>query len=489
MAEQKNPVPVEEEEESGLDIGVILHDMVRGFLKYWFVVLALVLVLGLYGMYKSVSSYRPLYRCQASFTVVATDVPSGSSTYYNRQAASTLKTAFPHFLGTDIMQDLMREDLGVSYINGSITADSLAESNLFTLTVISPDPQDAKRILEAVIDNSPEMLRIARYDAQLYMFDPPTLPEAPYNQMSWLGGTAKHAILGLALGIGFLLVYALTRNTVRREQDVESRLNQTCFAVIPQVYFKKRTGKVDTTISIFNEKTGIAFQESIRGLSLRVMGTMQEAEHKVLGVTGTVPGEGATTAAWNIAMALAESGKKVILLDGSFRAVRGKTDLPGLESYLEGSCELSDILVRDHKAHIFTVSCRRNMTAVELSRYTNQLQTLIQAARSVVDYVIVDIPPCQNVGEAATAIELCEGLLYVIRQDVVKMGRIMDTIEDLSRYDAKLYGCILNGAQSGLIGYGYGYGYNYSRYSYSRYGRYGSYGYGRYGYGYGEKKQ
>ena len=128
------------------------------------------------------------------------------------------------------------------------------------------------------------------------------------------------------------------------------------------------------------------------------------------------------------------------------------------------------------------------MTPAELAKYTQQLQSLILGARSVMDYVIVDIPPCENLGDAAIGVELCEGLLYVIRQDTVKMGRIMDAIEDLSRYEANIYGCILNGAQSGLAGYGYGYGYNYSRYSYSRYSRYG---YGRYGYGYGygEKKK
>ncbi len=485
MAEQKNMTPEEQEEESGLDLGVILHDMVRGFLKYWYVVLALVLVFGLWGLYRSVSSYRPMYRSQASFTVVAQEANQTSSTYYNRQAASTLASTFPHLLSTDIMQELMLEDLGVPYINGYIAATSLADSNLFTLTVTSSDPEDARDILEAVIRIAPQMLRIARYEAGLNMIDAPLLPTEPYNRMAWLGATAKSAMVGLLLGVAFLALYALTRNTIRREKEIEQKLNQPCFAVIPQVEFKKRRGKVDTTISIFNEKTGVAFQESFRGLSLRTVTTMQEAEHKVLGITGTVEGEGTTITARNIAMALSESGKKVILLDGSFQAVKDKNDRPGLESYLDGSCELSQILIRDHKAHIFTISCRRSMTAVELTRYTQQLQTLILAARSVVDYVIVDIPPAQNLSDAAAAIELCEGLLFVIRQDNVKLGRIMDTIEDLSRYDAKLYGCILNGAQSGIAGYGYGYGYNYSRYSYSRYGRYGRYGYGRYGYGYG----
>ncbi len=489
MADEKNTAPMEEGEESGLDLSVIFHDMVRGFLKYWYVVLALVLVFGLKGMFDATSGYVAMYKCQSSFTVVAPESESNDYTntaYYDRATASQMATTFPYLLGTDLLRERIQEDLGRPYSAG-ISASSLSNSNLFTLTVTSRDPQEAYDVLVSVVNNYPEVSALVMGEVQLNMIDPPRLPTDPYNEMAWMGATVKKAVFGLALGLGLLLLYALTRNTVRREQDIEGKLNQQCLAIIPQVQFKKRTGKVDTTISIFNEKTGVGFQESFRGLALRLTSAMQEQEHKVLGVTGTTLGEGTTTVARNIAMALAESRKKVLLIDGTFQAVRDKNDRPGLESYLEGNCELADILVRDHKAHIYTITCRRKMMPSELGKYARQLQSLILGARNVMDYVIVDIPPCENLGDAAAGVELCEGLVYVIHQDNVKMGRVMDAVEDLGRYEAKLYGCILNGAQAGLAGYGYGYGYSYSRYSYSRYGRYG---YGRYGYGYGygEKK-
>lgn len=488
MAEEKNTVPQEENENSGIDLGVLLHDMVRGFLKYWYVVMFLVLILGLKGLYDSVSGYVPLYRCQASFTVVAPESENGDSynTYYDRTTASQMAATFPHLLSTDLLSERIREDLGGSY-SASIRSSSLANSNLFTLTVTSRDPQEAYDVLVSVVNNYPEVSAMVMGEVQLNMIDPPRLPTQAYNRMTWASATRKNAMLGLALGIAFLALYALLRNTVRRDKDIEGKLNQQCLAVIPQVQFKKRSGKVDTSISIFNEKTGFAFQESFRGLSLRLVSAMQEADHKVLGITGTALKEGSSTTARNVAMALAESRKKVLLIDASFQTVRDKENRPGLDSYLDGSCELSDIILRDHKAHIYTITCRRNMTASELVQYTRQLQDLVSDVRNVMDYVIVDIPPCENLGKAAIGVELCEGLVYVIRQDNVKIGRIMDSIEDLSRYEAKLYGCVLNGAASGITGYGYGYGYNYSRYSYSRYG-YGRYGYGRYGYGYGEKK-
>lgn len=491
MAEEKNTAPAEAEEIDGLDLGVIIHDMIRGFLKYWYIVLALVLVLGLKGMYDSISGYVPFYRCEASFTVVAPESENedySSSPYYDRSAVSQMVATFPHLLSTDLLRERIREDLGRNYA-ASVRASSLAESNLFTLTVTSRDPHEAYDVLVAVVNNYPEVSAMVMGEVQLNMIDPPRLPSEPYNQMSWVGATYKKAIMGLMMGVAFLAFYALTRNTARRDKDIETKLNQQCLAIIPQVEFKKRTGKVDTSISIFNEKTGVAFQESFRGLSLRLVGLMQEKEHKVLGVTGTIAGEGATTIARNIAMALAESRNRVLYVDASFQPVKDKSGRPGLESFLEGSCELADILVRDQKAHIFTITCRRRVPPAELAKYTQQLHALILGARNVMDYVIVDIPPCASLGDAALGVELCEGLVYVIRQDNVKMSKLMDTVEDLNRYEAEIYGCILNGTQGGLSGYGYGYGYGYSRYGHYGYGRYGSRYGSRYGYGYGEKKK
>lgn len=483
MAEEKDTQRREEEENGGIDLNVVFRDMISGFMKYWYVVLILVLVLGLKGMYTSVSGYTPMYRCQASFTVVAPESDNDAyvnTPYYDRATASQMAATFPHLLGTDLFRERIREDLGRGY-SASIRASSLADSNLFTLTVTSRDAQEAYDVLVAVVNNYPEVSAMVMGEVQLNMIDPPRLPTEPYNRMTWARATGKNAMVGLILGIAFLAGYALLRNTVRQEKDVEGKLNQQCLAVIPQVEFKKRSGKVDTTISIFNDKTGVGFQESFRGLSLRLLGTMQEAGDTVLGVTGTALGEGSTTVARNVAMALAERKKKVLLIDASFQAVRDKDNSLGLESCLEGACELSDILVRDRKAHIYTAACRRNITAGELAQFAPRLQALVSQAREAMDYVVLDIPPCENLSKAAIGVELCDGVVYVIRQDNIKMGRVMDGIEDLSGYEAKLYGCVINGARSGITGYGYGYGYGY------RYSRYGYSRYGRYGYGYGEK--
>ena len=144
---------------------------------------------------------------------------------------------------------------------------------------------------------------------------------------------------------------------------------------------------------------------------------------KVLLITATVPEEGTSTVARNLAAALMEQEKKVVLL---------------------------------------------NENTWTLERFSQ--------AREEADYILIDAPACQTLAELTPLAEQAEAIMYVIRQDYCKLPLVMSCFEELNQFDAKLIGCVLTGVRSGVTGYGYGYGYGYGK-GY-HYGRYGSYGYG-----------
>ena len=146
-------------------------------------------------------NYTPMYQSRAMFTVssgYSSDDILSYSYYYDNEAAR-LAAAFPYMLGTDVMNELVRNELGVSYINGSIRAEAVADTNLFVLTVTSSDPQDAYDILEAVIASYPRVALYMVDYSQVIMKSEPTVPTAPYNSFSWKGSAVKGGILGLGL--------------------------------------------------------------------------------------------------------------------------------------------------------------------------------------------------------------------------------------------------------------------------------------------------
>lgn len=486
MAEMEHDAPRQEL----IDLRVVITDMLRGLKKFWWVIVVLTVALAAFGAWRTIRSYVPMYRCEASFTVntqESYDDNYAYSFYYDKSTAQQMEKTFPHILRSDLLTNLLKEDLQLSYIPGTISASAMAESNLFTLTVISSTAENAKRLMDSVIKNYPKVSAYVIGETVLNVIDPPVLPTEPYNSLVWMSTAVKYGILGFAAGLALLALYALSRNTLRTEQQIGDRLGKPCLGVIPQVDFKKRSGKVDQSVSVRNDRTGYAFRESIQGSALHISNMMAEKKLRVLGVAGTAAGEGVTTIAWNLALALSDNGQKVLYFNGGFTqpARRDSSSHYGLEDLLSGSCTLEDVLLYDEKNRIWTVSSSRRMTYQETVTGGQALQAFVEGACELVDFVVVDIPPLDKLNQAVPAVELCDALVYVIRQDGLKTSLIMDRIEDLSQYDAKLLGCVLNGAKSGITGYSYGYG---SGYGYG-YGYGGYRGYGRYGYGYGEKRK
>lgn len=466
-----------------LNLYALLQDSIRALRKLWPVMLVLILGLGLMGLWHSSRSYTPIYRAEATFTVETHDSQNGFSFYYNNQTASQMALTFPFILDSDLLLDRVRAQLETDHLQGTPGATVVANSNLFTLYVSSADPQAAYDILLALIENYPTIASYVIGKIQLNMIDGPSIPTEPYNRMTLAKDALMWAAVGFLLSLALLVLYTLNRTTVRNADDVSKHLHTEYLGSVPLVLPKRRSQAKNMVLSIRNRQAGIGFQENLRGIALRAAKLLDG--RKVLLVTSAQPGEGVSVVASNIAVALAEKGSRVMLLDGNFH--RGNHQGSWLEHFLNGSCDLSQVLVQDHNTKVWHISCTEPLDSQQVAKLGKKLQELIHAAREAMDYIIIDAPPCENLEKLAPAAELSDATIFVIRHDSTKLHRIMHSLEDLSAYDTKLLGCVINGVQEGIGGYGYGYGYGYHYGHYGSYGRYGRYG--SYGYGYGEKKK
>ncbi|MDD7391054.1 MAG: hypothetical protein PUG60_15650 [Lachnospiraceae bacterium] len=442
-----------------LDLGMLIHDFFRGLKKFWWLVVVLAVLTPAAVLAYSYITYEPMYQSQASFTVSTSDSAGVNYDYwfyYDKSTAAQMATTFPYILESDLLTDLVKQDLGTDVINGSISASAVSNSNLFTFTVTSRDPEDALAILESVIANYPEVSRYVIGDIKLNMIEEPVLPDKPYNAVQYKKRGAKGFLMGIALGFCLIGLYALTRKTIRKEEEIQNVLNVQCLGIVPQVVFKKRNRQNSQKLSIFNPRTGDFFRESIRGMALRLDQQMLDKSQKVVMVTGTLSGEGVSVISENLAGALAEMDKKTVLID--------------MET---GFWRLKD-----------TGAAETAGTETGILAEPGNLKKLVDELRGRFDYIVIDTPPCSCMSEASKAAECSDTLVYVIRQDYAKTHQISDGLEDICSYGVSLAGCVLNQTQvGGLSGYGYGsYGRYYGGYAYGRYG-YGRYSYGRYGYG------
>lgn len=468
-----------------IDISELLSRFFRELKKLWIPAIIVTAAFAVLFALRAKMNYTPMYQSRAMFTVssgYSSDDILSYSYYYDNEAAKQLAAAFPYMLGTDVMNELVKNELGVSYINGSIRAEAVADTNLFILTVTSSDPQDAYDILEAVIASYPRVALYMVDYSQVIMKSEPTVPTAPYNSFSWKGSAVKGGMLGLGLSCLAALVLAMMRKTIFSAADLKASANVPILASVARTSAKKRrSGK--GIISLTHAGVDPDFVEAMRGLRIKLLRAMTEPGAQVILVTSTLPGEGKTTISANLALSLASSGLRTVLIDTDLRkqdtkAAVGVNDTrPGLPEYMTDSNIKVASMLSPVPGSSLEVICS---TAAKRRPPMNahKLEQMIERLRPDYDYIVLDTPPCGIISDAKFICRCADAIVYVVRHDYASRNQIVDSMQELADQKAKLTGCVLNDTPAVSHSKRYGYG----QYGYGKYG-YGKTGYKKYGYG------
>lgn len=464
-------------EEEKIDLIRIINDMWKGLKRFWLWLFLLTVVLAGVFFFRAYRSYQPVYTASATFTVESdTSSLYSSTSYLNERTASQIVNTFPYILSSSLLQDMVAEDLGVDTVPGSISVETLGSTNMITVLVTSSDAEDAYLVLESVIEHYPEVAESVIGEVKMNMLDTTDIPESASNPPSFRRSALKGALVGVAISFVILLIYAFTRNTIHEEDDFKKMLNVDCICAIPQIVFKKRGKEFRKDISIYNKKISQTFLEAIRVLRARIEKDAKKNNLKVFLVTSAAPGEGKSTIAANIAMSLAMSGSRVVLVDCDLRnpSVRERLNMEekgaGLYEVLTKKAKLEKVLTYSETYKMNVVPGGKPCNDASELLDSKEMQELLTTLKSVADYVILDTAPVGMLTDTAVLAESADAALFVVKQDYASCSSILEGIGELAESHIYISGCILNGAQAGIGGYGYK--------NYRYYNRYGYYGYG-----------
>ncbi|MCQ2431964.1 MAG: polysaccharide biosynthesis tyrosine autokinase [Clostridia bacterium] len=468
------------EKRTYFNFGLFFHHFFSGLLRFWWIILILASIgAGFYAL-RSFRNYRPHYTSEAILTV-SVDVATSSS-YYNTATAKQMAATFPYILTSTQLLDLVKADLGVSNLDATIRASVVEGSNLFTISVTASDPRRAYDVLLSVLDTYPGIADYVVGATQLRLITDPQIAVTPTNKMNISSAAAHGARNGALAGIALLILYALLDLTIVNTTGIENRLNGSCIGQIP---FEKRTKtKKNVGLDIRSKDISPAFRESIRSMRHDISRVCKKNGAKVILVTSTASNEGKSTASVNLALSLAESGERVIIIDCDLRKpalkyhMGIKDETPGLAAVLNHSVSFRNAVTVIPETGLHALlSSSRTENASELFG-TAVMDTFLKSLREVYDYIILDTAPVALVSDTAALARYADGLLYVIRQDFVFTSNILESIRQLSASGIEMIGFVLSITNRSFLHRHYGYSY-YNHYGY----KYG-YGYGKYGYGY-----
>ncbi|MBO5768132.1 MAG: CpsD/CapB family tyrosine-protein kinase [Clostridia bacterium] len=199
----------------------------------------------------------------------------------------------------------------------------------------------------------------------------------------------------------------------------------------------------------------------------------------IVGITSSMRGEGKSTTAVNLSYVLAESGKRVLLIDGDLRIPSiakkmGIKSTPGLTGLLMGyeAQRLGDFKSTINENWYIMPSGELPPNPSELLG-SKRMERALNALAENFDFIILDLPPVNLVSDALAVSEYITGMIVVVRQDYTEKKELEHCFRQLSLSNVKVLGCVMNESKEN--------GKSYSRYRYKRYYKYYKY------YGHDEK--
>lgn len=441
-----------ENRENLIDIAGLLDDVIKVALQLKFKFLIIIVLCGvLFCGYKRVT-YSPYYIASSTFTISSSIASENSNTYIENATANQMAKSFPYILQSGAFKQVLAEDLGMQSVPGTIEAEVMENTNLFTLKVTESSPELAQKVLKSVVKNYPSVAEFVIGSSQLTLMDESGVPTTPANPFSYKHEIEIGILIGIVICMFLDILLAFGKNTVKKEEDFKRLFHMESLGVMPHAKFHKKRTQTEELIVLDNPRLPRSFLESLRTVRRRIERAQKETGMKSFLVTSAMPGEGKSTVSANIAIALAMKGYKVILVDADLRnpstaKVLGMQEQElGTLEVMKGEVRIDDAVqqYKDTSVMVLAGSTPIQDTSTVLSG--KNMRQFIKELEAEADFVVVDTPPSALLSDAAIVAQYVDGAVFVIRQDYTEADRILEGMEILSGSGAEITGCILNDA-------------------------------------------
>jgi polysaccharide biosynthesis transport protein len=265
-----------------------------------------------------------------------------------------------------------------------------------------------------------------------------------------LGGTG----LGLLLGIAAAFWVDLFDRTLKSAKEAQNLFGYSLLGVIPRFKVAEdwekqhRRSGISARVTVANGPRSIV-HEAYRMLQANLKFTHLDRKVKTIVITSSLPGEGKSEVVANLAATLAQSGKRVLLIDADMRSP-SQHHLWGMVN----SVGLSDLIVEPEEIANVMQSVMQNLTIitagamppdpVSLLESESMLQLLQQFAQKY-EYILFDAPPLAGMADAAVLGKLAGGVLLVARPGVMTYSSAEAAKDLLHRSGANVLGLVANG--------------------------------------------
>lgn len=393
----------------------------------------------------------PLYQASTRLFVSTTSNSSITEIYQGNLFSQQRVISYTDLLMGETLAQRTIDKLGLDMTAGmlreNVQASTKPDSVLISVAVLDESPVRARDIANALSDEFVIMVREletpengARPDARVVVEQRASIPNRPVSPNTMLNLIVGLAA-GIGLGIGLAVLRELLDNTVKDRRMLEEITHVGLVGSIPL------DRELRNQPEIYFDKDNSAIAEAFRKLRTNLQFLAVDNPPRVIVVTSSMPHEGKTTTAINIALALAEAEHNVVLVDGDMRRPMldkhlGLIGVVGFSTVLSGATSLSDALQTTMFPRLTVLAS--GTVPPNPSELLGSLaaQKILGELRVNFDYVIVDSSPLLAVTDAAILAANSDGALVIARYGQTKREHLAHAVGTLEDVGAPLLGAV-----------------------------------------------
>jgi capsular exopolysaccharide synthesis family protein len=444
-----------------------LREVVRAFRAFWWMLVTGVLLGGIAATAVSLL-VTPQYTSHTRLFVSTTgststsDVLTGSQ-FSQQRVASYVRLLTGEDLAARVIADL-ELDMTPEEFAEQVTASAVPETVLLDVTVTDPSPQRARDIAEGT---SAEFIRLIRgletprgsgtSPVTVTVVDTAKLPARPSEPQ-----VLRNIVLGLAVGLlaggGAAVVAARLDRSVKDGDEASALVGAPLVGTIQR---DQALNKTHTTDRRGDSRTA----EDYRQLRNNLRFLEVDDPPRVIMVSSAVPAEGKTTLVINLALALAEAGQRVIVVEADLRRPKvtsylGMVGGVGLTNVLTGTAYLEEVLQQHGMDGLTVLAAGPTPPNPGELLASSHMRAVVEKLRGRFDVVLVDAPPLLPVADASGLAPHTDGVLLSVRYGSTHRDQLRQAATTVERAGGRTLGAVLNIVPP-RAGSAYGYGYSY----------------------------
>ena len=474
-----NEKMTEKNQEIEIDLQRLINAVVN---KSWLVGIVAVVcaVLAFLGTFFFIT---PMYQSSAMFYVNNTAFSLGdaamSITTGDISASRGLVKNYIIILNTretlnDVI-DYADSDLTYAELKRMITAEAVDSTEIFEVVVTSSDPREAEQLADAIAYIMPKRIASIIEGTSAKVVDSAVLPSRP-SSPNYTKNTLIGFMLGLMMTVAVIVLRDLFDITVRTEEDLERSCRHPVLAAVPDMlapskggyYYgygsqKKQAAEHGKQPELIGADISFAASEAYKLLRTKLQFSFaDEKACRVIGVSSALTGEGKSLSSVNLAYTLSQLNNRVLLIDCDMRrpSLAAKLPIqkaPGLSDFLAGQSHSDNLIqncgLKDNERAFHVISAGRNPpNPMELLSSQRMVQ-MMALLRQNYDYIILDLPPVGEVGDALAVAKLTDGMLLVVRQNYCNRLALSAAVRQFEFVESKILGVIYNCANETGNGY------------------------------------